>query len=132
MDCDFLVLTPSGRKRPPTIDLHMSTGHSKYPDGDQAIFEGESVAFLTVFGMIIAALEALKLISQLHNGIASSIESRHYFWTYGPNAILTIIAFFWSRAEFQEYTSYVASVTQSYQQFPILASNKGISKCRST
>ncbi|KAJ5356294.1 Protein of unknown function DUF3433 [Penicillium concentricum] len=59
------------------------------------------VVFAIVFCLIIAALETLNQISQAHNGIASSIESRHYFWTYGPTAILTIVALFWSRVEFQ-------------------------------
>ena len=59
------------------------------------------LAFLIVFCMIIAALETLNRLSERHNGIAPSIESRHYFWTYGPTAILTVVASFWSRVEFQ-------------------------------
>ncbi|KAJ5200051.1 Protein of unknown function DUF3433 [Penicillium cf. griseofulvum] len=59
------------------------------------------LVFAIVFCIIIAALETLNQISQAHNGIASSIKSRHYFWTYGPTAILTIVASFWSRVEFQ-------------------------------
>lgn len=29
------------------------------------------------------------------------MESRHYTWTYGPTAVFTIVAVFWSRVEFQ-------------------------------
>ncbi|KAJ5177932.1 Protein of unknown function DUF3433 [Penicillium coprophilum] len=59
------------------------------------------VLFTISLCTIIATLETLNQFSQTHNGIASSVESRHYFWTYGPTAILTIVALFWSRVEFQ-------------------------------
>ncbi|KXG47473.1 Protein of unknown function DUF3433 [Penicillium griseofulvum] len=62
---------------------------------------GVLLVFAIIFCIIIAALETLNQISQAHNGIASSNKSRHYFWTYGPTAILTIVASFWSRVEFQ-------------------------------
>jgi hypothetical protein len=57
--------------------------------------------FVIAFSATIAALEALYQSSEAHDGIAASTESRHYLWTYGPTAILTIIATFWSRVEFQ-------------------------------
>jgi hypothetical protein len=56
---------------------------------------------VVAFSAIIAALEAIYQSSERHDGIAASTESRHYLWTYGPTAILTIIATFWSRVEFQ-------------------------------
>lgn len=59
------------------------------------------IVFVITFCAVIAALEALNHVSQVHNGIASSNESRHYLWTYGPTAIFTVIAAFWSRVEFQ-------------------------------
>jgi hypothetical protein len=59
------------------------------------------VLFVIAFSATIAALEALYQSSEAHDGIAASTESRHYLWTYGPTAILTIIATFWSRVEFQ-------------------------------
>ncbi|KAJ5176875.1 uncharacterized protein N7482_002752 [Penicillium canariense] len=59
------------------------------------------VLFVIAFCAIIAALEALFQSSAAHDGIAASTESRHYLWTYGPTAILTIVATFWSRVEFQ-------------------------------
>ncbi|KAJ5461444.1 uncharacterized protein N7458_002996 [Penicillium daleae] len=57
--------------------------------------------FVFAFSAIIAALEALYQSSEAHDGIAASTEGRHYLWTYGPTAILTIVATFWSRVEFQ-------------------------------
>lgn len=57
--------------------------------------------FVFAFAAIIAALEALYQSSEAHDGIAASTENRHYLWTYGPTAILTIVATFWSRVEFQ-------------------------------
>ncbi|CEJ60436.1 hypothetical protein PMG11_09010 [Penicillium brasilianum] len=57
--------------------------------------------FVFAFAAIIAALEALYQTSEAQSGIAASTEGRHYLWTYGPTAILTIIATLWSRVEFQ-------------------------------
>ncbi|KAJ5248239.1 hypothetical protein N7497_008300 [Penicillium chrysogenum] len=59
------------------------------------------IIFVITFCGVIAALEALNHVSQVRNGLASSDESRHYLWTYGPTAIFTIIATLWSRVEFQ-------------------------------
>ena len=58
-------------------------------------------AFLALWIALIASLEVLYQISQQQRGLAASIQSRHYLWTYGPTAVLTIIAAFWARAEYQ-------------------------------
>jgi hypothetical protein len=60
-----------------------------------------SIAFIVVFCAVIAALEVLNHICQVNYGIASSVNSPHYAWTYGPTAILTVVAALWSRVEFQ-------------------------------
>ncbi|KAJ5945581.1 hypothetical protein N7454_002420 [Penicillium verhagenii] len=57
--------------------------------------------FVISFCATIAALEALNYISSANQGLTSSVESRHYLWTYGPTAILTIVAALWARVEFQ-------------------------------
>ncbi|KAB8222876.1 hypothetical protein BDV33DRAFT_228967 [Aspergillus novoparasiticus] len=57
--------------------------------------------FLFIFVAMIAALEALHRVSSAHYGLGSSVENLHYSWTYGPTAILTVVAAFWSRVEFQ-------------------------------
>ncbi|KAB8224876.1 hypothetical protein BDV33DRAFT_199160 [Aspergillus novoparasiticus] len=74
--------------------------------------------FVIAFCGVIAALEVLNHISQVNYGIASSDEGRHYLWTYGPTAILTVIAAFWSRVEFQvkQHTPW-----QSLQEKPEVA-----------
>ncbi|KAF2491195.1 hypothetical protein BU16DRAFT_469481, partial [Lophium mytilinum] len=59
------------------------------------------LAFLTLFCALLAALEGLNQLSERRQGLASPVESRRYSWTYGPTAVLTIIAAFWSRVEFQ-------------------------------
>ncbi|KAJ5425985.1 hypothetical protein N7465_001055 [Penicillium sp. CMV-2018d] len=59
------------------------------------------IVFVIIFCAVIAALEALNHVSQIHNGIAFSNESCHYLWTYGPTSISTVIVAFWSRVEFQ-------------------------------
>lgn len=57
--------------------------------------------FLFAFCGIIGALEALKEVSRVNDGLASSVQSMRYTWTYGPVAILTIFAAVWTRVEFQ-------------------------------
>ncbi|KAJ5816436.1 hypothetical protein N7447_008669 [Penicillium robsamsonii] len=59
------------------------------------------IVFVVVFCGVIAALEVLNYVSQAPDDIISSVKSRHYLWTYGPTAVFTVIATFWSRVEFQ-------------------------------
>ncbi|KGO75330.1 Protein of unknown function DUF3433 [Penicillium italicum] len=59
------------------------------------------IMFVMTFCGVIAALEAFNHVSRVHDGIASSVETRHYLWTYGPTAIFTLVATFWSRVEFR-------------------------------
>ncbi|KAJ5380026.1 uncharacterized protein N7496_002454 [Penicillium cataractarum] len=59
------------------------------------------IIFLIAFCAAIAGLEFLNHVSQVNQGIASSTEDLHYIWTYCPTAILTIVAAFWSRVDFQ-------------------------------
>ncbi|KAK8094911.1 hypothetical protein PG997_001596 [Apiospora hydei] len=57
--------------------------------------------FLSVFILILVALEVLLFVSDKNNGIATSTSDKHYLWTYGPTALLTIIAAMWTRVEYQ-------------------------------
>ncbi|KAJ5622129.1 hypothetical protein N7528_005361 [Penicillium herquei] len=57
--------------------------------------------FAITFCAIIIALEILNYVSSKNQGLTSSTESRHYLWTYGPTAILTLVSAFWARVEFQ-------------------------------
>ncbi|KAJ6015673.1 hypothetical protein N7540_010264 [Penicillium herquei] len=57
--------------------------------------------FAIIFCAIIIALEILNYVSSKNQGLTSSTESRHYLWTYGPTAILTLVSAFWARVEFQ-------------------------------
>lgn len=59
------------------------------------------VAFSAVFLLIIAALEALSLISYRNDGIAKGFNKDHYLWTYGPTAFFTLIAALFNRVEYQ-------------------------------
>lgn len=72
--------------------------------------------FVVIFIAIIVALEVLYQSSESRNGIAASIESRHYLWTYGPTAILTVVATIWARVEFQaKHTAPWFAMNQSPQ-----------------
>ncbi|KAJ5090788.1 hypothetical protein N7532_009472 [Penicillium argentinense] len=77
------------------------------------------IAFVVVFAALIAALEALSHVSHVNYGIASSVASRHYAWTYGPTAILTIVTALWARTEFQAKQN---APWQAMQEGPTAAS----------
>jgi hypothetical protein len=85
------------------IKKHVGLQNNSQEDGWRPSYLRKRILalFVIAFCTIIATLEALYQSSEAHDGIAASTESRHYLWTYGPTAILTIIATFWSRVEFQ-------------------------------
>ncbi|KAI0595067.1 hypothetical protein F4775DRAFT_571228 [Biscogniauxia sp. FL1348] len=60
---------------------------------------------LLVFGLFVAVLitllQVLLDVSDRHHGLAASHNRLRYLWTYGPTAILTLLAAFWSRVEYQ-------------------------------
>lgn len=59
------------------------------------------VAFFAIFMVFIIASEVLLAISNHNRGLATSHPSLHYLWTFGPTAILTLVASLWARVEFQ-------------------------------
>ena len=58
-------------------------------------------SFIVVFSALIVSVEVLRYVSNNNYGLATSHQTLHYLWTYGPTAILTLIASFWSRVECQ-------------------------------
>ncbi len=50
------------------------------------------LSFITVFILIIIAIESLLVISNKNNGLATSNSAEHYLWTYGPTAFITGVA----------------------------------------
>ena len=57
--------------------------------------------FLLTFISLLIGIEVLLAISNKNNGIASGVPSQHYIWTYGPTAILTLVAVAWNRVSYQ-------------------------------
>lgn len=57
--------------------------------------------FFVSFSGCVIALQALLAKSNRNNGIAESSHDFYYLWTYGPTAILTLLAMFWSRVEYE-------------------------------
>lgn len=54
-----------------------------------------------VFFLLAATVEVLLVISLRNDGLATSNEDIHYLWTYGPTALLTLVAAVWGRVVFQ-------------------------------
>lgn len=59
------------------------------------------VAFIIAYVLIIVALEVLYVISRNHQGLANGTWSRHYYWTYGPTAVLTVFMTLWHRVDYR-------------------------------
>ena len=58
------------------------------------------IAFAVVFAGLFGLLQFLYSYSQHHQGISQSDESRRYLWTYGPTAILVLIAVLWRQVDY--------------------------------
>ncbi|KAJ3577223.1 hypothetical protein NPX13_g3343 [Xylaria arbuscula] len=58
-------------------------------------------SFIAIFILLVLTVETLLYVSNRNYGLASSVISLHYLWTYGPTALLTLIASFWARVDYQ-------------------------------
>lgn len=58
-------------------------------------------AFFVLFALIIVGVQVILAVSNRDFGLATSHSDLHYLWTYGPTAILTLIAASWARVECQ-------------------------------
>src|SRR3569833_2662944 len=54
-----------------------------------------------VFVLIIGTVEALLFVSNANDGLGTANAGQHYLWTYGPTAVLTLVAALWGRVDFQ-------------------------------
>ncbi|PYI10640.1 hypothetical protein BO78DRAFT_305655 [Aspergillus sclerotiicarbonarius CBS 121057] len=59
------------------------------------------VAFAILFIIFIIVIEVLYSVSCQKEGLSTSQERLHYLWTYGPTAVLTIVAGFWGQVEYR-------------------------------
>ncbi|PNS20469.1 hypothetical protein CAC42_5919 [Sphaceloma murrayae] len=57
--------------------------------------------FVVVALAILATAEVLNARSVRDQGIASARPNLHYLWTFGPTAILTILAALWNQLDYQ-------------------------------
>lgn len=56
--------------------------------------------FIFIFIVLAIALETIFLISNQRQGLAESFSGLHYLWTFGPAAIMTLIAALWACVDF--------------------------------
>lgn len=57
-------------------------------------------SFMLIFILFTVAIEILLFVSNKYYGIATT-SSQHYKWTYGPTALLTLVAAGWNRVSYQ-------------------------------
>ena len=58
------------------------------------------LAFGVLFLSLLAALIILRQYAEEHNGISTEISSNHYYWTYGPTALLIIVVALWRQVDY--------------------------------
>jgi hypothetical protein len=58
-------------------------------------------AFMALFGVMILALEAIFAVSLHKHGLATSYSHLHYLWTYGPTAVIILVAVIWARLDYE-------------------------------
>lgn len=56
---------------------------------------------MLIFILFTVAIEVLLFISNKNYGIATALSSQHYLWTYGPTAMLTLVAAGWNKVCYQ-------------------------------
>ncbi|KAH4044028.1 hypothetical protein HBH69_234610 [Parastagonospora nodorum] len=59
------------------------------------------VLFSLVFALLVMTLEIILKVSSDRDGFASTESNLYYVYTYGPTAVLTIIAAFWTQVEYR-------------------------------
>ncbi|KAF2140426.1 uncharacterized protein K452DRAFT_55747 [Aplosporella prunicola CBS 121167] len=60
---------------------------------------GTLAAFILSYILLIIGIVILLVVDRKSDGIATSESRLHYLWTYGPTAILSVLAAFWGQAE---------------------------------
>ncbi|EXJ68548.1 uncharacterized protein A1O5_08341 [Cladophialophora psammophila CBS 110553] len=58
------------------------------------------IAFALFFAAVIAALQVVYTVSQNNHGIATSSDSDHYLWTYGPTAVFVVVTVLWRQVDY--------------------------------
>ncbi|KAF3036351.1 hypothetical protein E8E12_007931 [Didymella heteroderae] len=59
------------------------------------------LAFAATFLSLLLAVIALAVVDVKQNGIANARSDEHYLWTYGPTAVLVIVAALWNQVEYR-------------------------------
>lgn len=108
-------LPPSERPQPPQPSQNLDDD-TPVPSPNKIISPGQDpsllwrpsylrgtvlASFIFIFGLLIIAVELLLFYADQNDGIATAFTSQHYLWTYGPTAILTLMAAIWNRVSYQ-------------------------------
>lgn len=58
------------------------------------------LAFAALFLLFFVSLQVIWSWSQGHQGIATSDDSKHYLWTFGPTAVLVVVTVGWRQVDY--------------------------------
>ncbi|GME26528.1 hypothetical protein GTA08_BOTSDO12789 [Neofusicoccum parvum] len=56
-------------------------------------------AFVVCYLVLLVAIVALAIADAKNDGLAAAKSNQHYLWTYGPTAVLAIVAALWGQVE---------------------------------
>ncbi|KAF2136700.1 uncharacterized protein K452DRAFT_362381 [Aplosporella prunicola CBS 121167] len=106
--------SPSGEAAP-AVNTNLDADNvDKYDKETDSIIEYESqpkwwnssflqkrsfAAFIACHILLLAAVIALRLVDRFNDGIETAEHGGHFSWTYGPTAILTVVAALWGQVE---------------------------------
>ncbi|PVH95147.1 hypothetical protein DM02DRAFT_691295 [Periconia macrospinosa] len=57
------------------------------------------IGFVIVYLLLLIGVIVLAVVDAKRNGITTARSSEHYLWTYGPTAILAVVAALWGQVE---------------------------------
>lgn len=78
--------------------------------------KGALAAFFVTFSALSASIQIMLLLSNRNTGLSGVNDGPHrVLWTYGPTALLTLVASFWARVECQ--SKIIAPWTKMKQGF---------------
>jgi hypothetical protein len=71
------------------------SNHPERPWGSSALRRRTSVAYATLFAILIAVSTVLYYMCQRNSGLSTPSESLRYLWIYSPSAIFVVISGYW-------------------------------------
>ncbi|KAK7512389.1 uncharacterized protein IWZ02DRAFT_508759 [Phyllosticta citriasiana] len=78
----------------------MEKMNDRLPEWTPSFLQKKSIlAFIACYLLLLLGLVILAIVDTKKNGITTAKSTNHYLWTYGPTAVLAIVAALWGQVE---------------------------------